>query len=64
MATSSINNIESCKNFHQESLENHVGGKMSSKTSGATRYVFKIGHVKLTIIDTPGFGDSRGHKVD
>lgn len=37
---------------------------MDSKTSGTNKYVIKIGHAKLTIIDTPGFADSRGAKVD
>ena len=42
-ATQSINGIESCKSFNNDSLENHVGGPMASKTSDALRYVFKIG---------------------
>jgi len=42
-ATQSINGIESCKSFNKDSLENHVGGPMTSKTSDAVRYVFKIG---------------------
>ena len=42
-ATQSINGIESCKSFNKDSLENHVGGPMASKTSDALRYVFKIG---------------------
>jgi hypothetical protein len=37
---------------------------MASKTSGAHRYEIKIGSATFTIIDTPGFGDSRGMKVD
>lgn len=37
---------------------------MASKTSDAKKYKIKIGHVNLTIIDTPGFGDSRGMEVD
>ncbi len=37
---------------------------MASKTSDAKRYAIKIGHVNLTVIDTPGFGDSRGTDVD
>jgi len=37
---------------------------MASKTSDAGRYEVIIGHAKFTIIDTPGFGDSRGMEVD
>ena len=37
---------------------------MASKTSGCAKYKCKIGSVKLTIIDSPGFGDSRGPKLD
>jgi len=37
---------------------------MASKTSDAARYEMIIGHAKFTIIDTPGFGDSRGMAVD
>jgi hypothetical protein len=37
---------------------------MESKTSEANDYVIRIGHGKFTIIDTPGFGDTRGRKVD
>ena len=37
---------------------------MASKTSEAGKYEMKIGHGNFTIIDTPGFGDSRGIDVD
>ena len=37
---------------------------MASKTSGCAKYNCKIGNAKLQIIDTPGFGDSRGPKLD
>jgi hypothetical protein len=37
---------------------------MASKTSDAARYTFKIGYAEITVIDTPGFGDSRGMDVD
>ena len=33
---------------------------MSSRTSDARTYKIEIGKAKLTIIDTPGFGDTRG----
>ena len=37
---------------------------MASQTSEAKKYKIKIGHANFTIIDTPGFGDSRGEEVD
>ena len=37
---------------------------MASQTSDAKKYKLRIGHANFTIIDTPGFGDSRGMKVD
>ena len=37
---------------------------MASKTSDAAKYELIMGHGKFTIIDTPGFGDSRGTEVD
>ena len=37
---------------------------MASKTSDAARYEIKIGQGTFIIIDTPGFGDSRGTKTD
>jgi hypothetical protein len=37
---------------------------MTSKTSDAHKYKIKIGHANFTIIDTPGFGDTRGMAVD
>jgi len=37
---------------------------MSSKTSDAGTYTIRIGYVNLTIIDTPGFGDTRGSNTD
>ena len=42
-ATNDINGIESCKSFNKDSLENHLGGPMTSKTSNAVRYIFQIG---------------------
>jgi len=46
------------------SLEDALDNEMESKTSDAKPYHIKIGHVGLTVIDTPGFGDSRGLEAD
>jgi hypothetical protein len=60
-----ITGIKSCRNFNIKEIENTVvGEEMASKTSDAKRYAIKIGHVNLTVIDTPGFGDTRGPNVD
>jgi hypothetical protein len=45
-------------------LENKLGGPAASKTSGVAKYEIKIGYANITIIDTPGFGDSRGNNID
>ena len=60
----SIDGIQSCKDYHQKELENLDGGPMTSKTSAPAKYKIKIGHGNFTIIDTPGFGDSRGISTD
>ena len=60
----SITGIKSCRKFNAVEIENKTGGPMTSKTSDAKRYEIKIGHANLTVIDTPGFGDSRGTTVD
>jgi hypothetical protein len=39
-------------------LENDDGGAMASKTNGCAKYNIKIGEAKITIIDTPGFGNA------
>ena len=37
---------------------------MTSKTNGVTQYELKIGHANLVIMDTPGFGNTKGSKFD
>ncbi|CAE8675129.1 unnamed protein product, partial [Polarella glacialis] len=47
-----------------KTLESAADDEMASKTSDANIYAIKIGNVGFTIIDTPGFGDSRGLDLD
>jgi septin family protein len=63
-ATASLNGVANCRKFNEKGIENKIKGKMSSKTSDARTYTIKIGYVTLTIIDTPGFGDTRGTQTD
>ena len=57
-------NIEDFKQFHDIKLENSLSCIMESKTDGATLYTIEYNTVNIGIIDTPGFGDSRGLHVD
>ena len=52
------------QSFNDSSLENVGSNKMESKTSGATLYDVELGALRVGIIDTPGFGDSRGLDQD
>ena len=54
--------IEYFKQFHDIKLENSC--KTESKTDGATLYTVEYNTMNIGIIDTPGFGDSRGLDVD
>ena len=57
-------NIAEFKQFHNIQLENSLSCKMESKTDGATLYKIEYNTVNIGIIDTPGFGDSRGLDID
>ena len=50
--------------FNDIELENAHARKMESKTLGAKLYNVKLGDLNIGIIDTPGFGDSRGMEED
>lgn len=56
--------LEQCKDFNDISLEDPSAKKMQSKTSGAKLYDVTLGDLQVGIIDTPGFGDSRGFEQD
>ena len=58
------NGIEQFRQFNDVQLENAESHKMESKTSGVKLYNCELGELKIGIIDTPGFGDSRGMKQD
>ena len=50
--------------FHDIKLENAEASQMESKTSGAKLYQTTICGLNVGIIDSPGFGDSRGLEQD
>ena len=52
------------KPFHDIMLENAAAKQMESKTSGAKLYETKICGLDVGVIDSPGFGDSRGLEQD
>ena len=52
------------RNFNDIKLENARASKMESKTSDAKLYNVDLNDLKVGVIDTPGFGDSRGIKED
>jgi len=47
-----------------DALEHALHDQMASKTSNAKIYKIKMGACYLTVVDTPGFGDSRGISED
>lgn len=50
--------------FTDIELENPQSRKMESKTTGAKLYRTTLGNLEMGIIDTPGFGDTRGMDQD
>ncbi len=56
--------FEQFRQFHKIELENAQSLSMESKTDDATLYNVEIGALKVGVIDTPGFGDSRGFEQD
>ncbi len=56
--------IEQFEQFNDIKLENAQALSMESKTDDATLYNVEVDTLKIGVIDTPGFGDSRGFKQD
>ncbi|XP_064402355.1 uncharacterized protein LOC135348110 [Halichondria panicea] len=56
--------LERFKQFNDIELENAQALSMESKTDDATLYNVAVGDLNIGVIDTPGFGDSRGFKQD
>ena len=56
--------LDQFKQFNNIKLENAQSLSMESKTDDATLYNVEVGALKVGVIDTPGFGDSRGFKQD
>jgi GTP-binding protein EngB required for normal cell division len=55
---------EGFRPFNDIALENAAASKMESKTSGAQLYKTQICGLSVGVIDSPGFGDSRGLDQD
>ena len=58
------NGLKQLRYFHNIKFENTSKYQMESKTSRVSMYDVYLGGLHVGIIDTPGFGDSRGIDVD
>ena len=52
------------REFNDIELENAQSSKLESKTDGAKLYNVKLRELEIGVIDTPGFGDTRGLEED
>jgi len=55
---------EHVRDFRDLTHENSVSDNLTSKTDAASTYNLSMGPLRLRIVDTPGFGDTRGPDVD
>jgi len=55
---------ENIHSFNDMRMENAHNCKMGSSTNDAKKYEVEIGGHKVGVIDTPGFGDTRGLQQD
>ncbi|XP_064401543.1 uncharacterized protein LOC135347466 isoform X2 [Halichondria panicea] len=56
--------LEQFTQFNDIKLEKAQAHPKETKTSDATLYNVEVGDLKIGVIDTPGFGDSRGLEQD
>ena len=56
--------LEQFHNFNDFALENTISPQMESRANDAKLYNVEFHDLKIGIIDTPGFGDSRGMDED
>lgn len=56
--------LNEMKEYNDILLEDPEAKKMESKTTGAKQYVTRLHKLDIGIIDTPGFGDTRGFDKD
>ena len=56
--------FQQLRKFNDINLENSESRQMESKTNDAKLYNVELGELKVSVIDTPGFADSRGLKQD
>ena len=56
--------VKNFRAYNESTVENDLGVIMASKTSSATIYEVEMLDRKIRMIDTPGFGDSRGNTFD
>ena len=56
--------LSEIQQFNDIELEDSESKKMQSKTTGAKEYHTTLNKLEIRIINTPGFGDTRGFKQD
>ena len=56
--------LDRIRQYNDLQIEDSTARAMASKTSEAKFYKTELGKMRMTAIDTPGFGDSRGLEQD
>ena len=56
--------LDRIRHYNDLKIEDSTARAMASKTSDAKHYNTEVCEMRMTVIDTPGFGDSRGIEQD